>query len=103
VLFEGDENFEDSIEHVKASLLIHAIKQSPGGYKLSFELILWLAANFEDAYLPGNAQAMGELIHDVTLNYERHKEDLWYLREQEYQPVVRKPTRWQRIKDFLWR
>jgi hypothetical protein len=73
VLF-GGEHFDDSIEHVKARVLIHAIKRSPGGWKLSMELTLWLAFNFEDAYLPGEANAMRELIHEAADHYEKIKE-----------------------------
>ncbi len=46
-------------------LLVHAIKASPGGYKLSNLTLMWIATNFEDAVLPGDAQTMSELIHEV--------------------------------------
>lgn len=81
MLFAG-ERFDDSIERTKAKLLIHAIKGSPGGYKLSFELTLWLAINFEDAYLPGDVQSMAAMIHDAAKDYDRH-DDEYYVRERE--------------------
>jgi hypothetical protein len=73
VLF-GGEHFDDSIDSVKAKVLIHAIKSSPGGWKLSMEVTLWLAVTFEDAYLPGEADAMRELIHDAAHHYEKIKQ-----------------------------
>lgn len=81
MLFDG-ERFDDSIERTKAKLLIHAIKGSPGGYKLSFEVTLWLALNFEDAYLPGDAQSMAAMVHDAWQEYIRH-DDEYYLRKGE--------------------
>lgn len=57
---------DEDIARIKAMLLVHAIKASPGGYKLSNLTLMWIATHFEDAILPGNAQAMFDLIHEVT-------------------------------------
>ena len=60
------EDFDEEIIRIKARTLIHAIKNSPGGYKLSMEMITILAIHFEDCFLPGEAQATEDAIRHVT-------------------------------------
>lgn len=91
------ENFDESVERIKALLLVHEIKASPGGYKLSFEVILWLALNFEDAYLPGDAQTMAAAIHTVLEKEKiRTEVDRWYTGEPMKQ--IPAPKLWQRAR-----
>jgi hypothetical protein len=59
-------DFDEEIIRVKSRMLVEAIKNSPGGYKLSMEMITILAIHFEDCFLPGEAQATEEAIRYVT-------------------------------------
>lgn len=89
----GEIGLDDSIEHVKAVLLIHAIRSSPGGHKLSNEMVLWLATHFQDVYLPSNAPAMAEMIEEANKSYSKNREDPWYAAEQELDPTASRGLR----------
>lgn len=94
----GAVSFGDSIEHVKAVMLIHAIRSSPGGYKLSNEMVLWLATHFEDCYLPSDAPAMVEMLRQANEGYARYREEWWYQEERKLAP---RPGRLQRFRKWL--
>lgn len=59
-------DFDEEIIRIKSRYLVEAIKSSPGGYKLSMEMITILAIHFEDCFLPGDAQANEEGIRRAT-------------------------------------
>jgi hypothetical protein len=50
------------MDWIKARLLVEAIKRSPGGFKLSMEMIVILAICYEDCYLPGPKQVHPEAV-----------------------------------------
>lgn len=56
----------ESVERIYAQLLVERIKDSPGGYKLSMEMIIWLAVHFEDAFLPGEVRTKQHKIHEAA-------------------------------------
>lgn len=95
------QDFEDSIERIKATLLVHAIKSSPGGYKLSFEVTAWLGQNFEDAILPKSEKALAALIYEAADRYHRERATLhWYSNEP---PPTKKEARTlaKRLREFM--
>lgn len=97
----GEISLDDSIERIKAVLLIHAIRSSPGGYKLSDEMVRWLALHFEDCYLPSNAPAMAKMIEDANRSYSKNREDAWYDQRKQSRPR-RRGLRDRARKLFEW-
>jgi len=62
--------FNDAgIDRIKAKLLVHVLKASDGGYKLSFDMIKILAIVYEDCIIPGDAQVMAEVLEEVLREY----------------------------------
>ena len=58
---------------VKAQLIVHTLKNSPGGWKLSMETIVILGVCFEDAILPGEAQGDPAMLEQILEDYKRRK------------------------------
>jgi len=60
-----------SLDRVDAIVLVHHIKESPGGWKLSMEMIAILAVAFEDCYLPGDTRVKEETLQKILHEWDQ--------------------------------
>ncbi len=57
---------DEDIDRVEALLLVQRIKESPGGHRLSMEMIIFLAVVFEDCYLPGPGRVGASALRRIS-------------------------------------
>lgn len=57
---------DESIRRIQAQLLVHVIKNTDGGWKLSSDMITILALAFEDCYLAGAKRTDAKAVAELT-------------------------------------
>ncbi|MCU1338823.1 MAG: hypothetical protein JWO19_4404 [Bryobacterales bacterium] len=65
---------DEGIGRIKAIVLVETIKATPGGHKLNFENILFLATHFEADYLPGDAQTLADQVEKILQEQEAKRQ-----------------------------